>query len=150
MAANKFNLDNLMKGCKNGSLRSPGDYDTIRDSLKALGNPDAADAEGKTGIIHGVINGRRGVVSLLLEESADINLQDKLGKSALHYAADAEDQQMIVFLLMNRADSNAADKEGLVPGSGNGKIRMFIDDVGRPLSSSPRSIGRSACSRPTT
>ena len=110
-------------------IANAGDFDTIRDSLKALGNPDAADAEGRTGIIHGVMNGKRGVVTLLLEESADINTADKLGKTPLHYAADKEDLQMLLFLMMNRADSGAADKEGLVPGSGNGKVRMLIDDV---------------------
>ena len=69
------------------------------------------------------------MVSLLLEESADINTADKLGKTALHYATEKEDLQMVLYLMMNRADPNAADKEGLAPGSGNGKIRMFIDDV---------------------
>lgn len=125
---------------------SKGDYDTIRDSLKALGNPDSADAEGKTGIIHGVIAGKRGVVTLMIEEQADINTADKLGKTPLHYAAEQENLGMILFLLMNRADSNAADKEGLVPGAGNGKIRMFIDDVAFDHLSSAKSTELSVSS----
>lgn len=100
--------------------------------MKALGNPDSADAEGKTGIIHGVVNGKRGVISLLLEESADINAADKIGRTPLHYASEREDLGMILFLLMSKADPNYADKEGVVPGSGNGRVRMFIDDVDSP------------------
>lgn len=69
------------------------------------------------------------MVNLLLEESADINTADKLGKTALHYATEKEDYPMVLYLMMNRADPTYADKEGLIPGSGNGKLRMFIDDV---------------------
>lgn len=101
----------------------------MRDALKALGNPDTADAEGKSGIIHGAINGKRNVISFLLEEKADLNHTDKSGKSALHYAAERDDYPMVLFLLMNQANPNAADKEGSVAASGNSKLRMFIDDV---------------------
>lgn len=94
-----------------------------------LQNADSVDAEGKTGMMHAVVNGKRNVISLLLEESADINTADKQGRTALHYAADKEDLPMILYLLMNKAEPNMADKEGLVPGAGNGKIRMVIDDV---------------------
>ena len=80
--------------------------------------------------MHAVANGRRNVISLLLDESADLNNADKQGKTALHYAAEKEDLHMILYLLMNKAEPNMADKEGLVPGSGNGKVRMAIDDVG--------------------
>lgn len=69
------------------------------------------------------------MVALLIEEMADINASDKSGKTALHYAAEREDLPMVLYLLLNKAESSIADRESNVPGANNGRIRMFIDDV---------------------
>lgn len=89
--------------------------------------------EGKTGLIHAILNKNRKVVAYLLEDRADINASDNsvFQKNPLHYAADIEDLPMCILLMMNRADPGIGDKEGNLPGAGiaNGKVRMFLDDV---------------------
>lgn len=115
--------------------------DKIRESFSHLnGNADCLDSEGKSGMVLGVIGKHRKVITYLIETGADIILADKQKKTPLHYAADNEDYAMCLQLLMNNADPNYHDSQENAPGvgNGNGKIRMFIDDVSMINSRSQR------------
>ncbi len=48
----------------------------------------------------------------LLDHGCDINAQEENGRTALHYALDLENKDLIKFLIENGADINLEDKEG--------------------------------------
>lgn len=54
----------------------------------------------------------------------DVEATDKRGRTALHYAADAGELNIITMLLERGADINAADAEGLSP------LHLALDDDG--------------------
>jgi ankyrin repeat protein len=66
----------------------------LRDDVPGLqraiaqgAKPDERDGDGRTPLIHAAIDNRLAVADLLLESGADVDAQDRLGNSALHYAA---------------------------------------------------------------
>lgn len=50
-------------------------------------NLDSADKCGRTALIHSVLSERIEICDMLLKASVDINKQDILGRTALHWAA---------------------------------------------------------------
>jgi len=64
-------------------------------------------------------------IKCLVDDGADINLQDSDGKTALHYAASDEHSDVMKELLDNKADVNSRDKNGSTPlhyAAGNGHL----------------------------
>jgi ankyrin repeat protein len=57
-------------------------------------------------------NGHAATVTLLLDKGADLNVQDKTGKTALMSAAAKGDAATVALLLDKRADLNLKDKTG--------------------------------------
>ena len=96
---------------------------------KQIQNIDVADAEGKSGFLHAVINKKRDIINYLVEQQCDINIRDKEGKTALHYAASNADKNQVLFLLLNKAEPGVADNDGKLPGHDNIQIKAFISDV---------------------
>jgi hypothetical protein len=52
---------------------------------------------------------------LLLSKGLDVNLTDHSGATPLHSASSRGEVSMVEFLLQNRADAKARDKDGLTP-----------------------------------
>ena len=64
-------------------------------------------------------NGHPDIVSLLLKNQAEVNLKDKLGRSALHYASELGQDDTLEMLLAANADPNACE-------NGTGKTPMHL------------------------
>ena len=74
------------------------------------------NVQGCTALMVAVINKHEATVELLLRSKrADVNIQDFLGATALHYAAEAISDSIITMLLDNGADINAKDYRAGTP-----------------------------------
>lgn len=71
--------------------------------------------EKRTPLILAVIDKKLEIVKLLIKNGADVNIQDKLGWSALHYAAQDYSLDIAKFLLENGALVNNQDENGNTP-----------------------------------
>ena len=60
------------------------------------------------------LEGRLGVVRLLIQAGADVNAQDGLGRTALIYAAAAGRADLVLELIRARAEKSRVDHQGLV------------------------------------
>ena len=95
----------------------------ITELLRAAGaNPNARTADGKTPLMIAAANGNRIVVEGLLVEldgfaSADFNLADDDGWTALHFAALSYGswRSVSLALILSRANLNAFTENGLTP-----------------------------------
>ncbi|XP_059710733.1 acyl-CoA-binding domain-containing protein 6 isoform X2 [Haemorhous mexicanus] len=59
--------------------------------------------------------GHKELVSVLLQNAADVNIQDGEGQTALHYAATCEFLDIVELLLQAGADPGLRDQEGCLP-----------------------------------
>ncbi|XP_053841454.1 acyl-CoA-binding domain-containing protein 6 isoform X1 [Vidua macroura] len=59
--------------------------------------------------------GHKELVSVLLQNAADVNIQDGEGQTALHYAATCEFLDIVELLLQSGADPGLRDQEGCLP-----------------------------------
>jgi ankyrin repeat protein len=88
------------------------DADTLRRLLSDGSDPNLIDSDGRTPLMHAVIQGRDELVTLLLQSNANPDAQDKQGYSALQFAA----QNFRVFagnaLLQAGAQVDLKDKFG--------------------------------------
>ena len=89
--------------------------DAVRDQLT---DPDIrvnirindADENGDTALMYAVQNNNIELVRLLLENGADVNIENEQAETALHYAAEQQVNLQILELLLNRgADPNSKD-----------------------------------------
>jgi ankyrin repeat protein len=83
-------------------------------------NPNVRDFEQATPLIRAVFNGDKEIVELLLSHKAEVNAQDKNGRSALHWASLAvqnnRDMTPITqLLIVAGADVNVRDNAGRTP-----------------------------------
>ena len=74
-----------------------------------------ADEFGLTPLMQAVSQQNEAVVSLLLNNNANPDIQDQGGESALHIAARNGNQNIIKQLLKYHADANTKDNEGWTP-----------------------------------
>lgn len=82
---------------------------------KRAGHLMARDKEGKTLLMHAVINKNLEIVDFLLEHRIDVNLQDDIGYTALHYAALENLTGVGEKLIQKGADINSKDIHGNSP-----------------------------------
>ena len=73
---------------------------------------DEVDAYGYTPLIESVIANSYEKVAFLLEQGADVNKPDLVGRTALHWAADNSQQRTCRLLLEKGADPNAYTQAG--------------------------------------
>lgn len=87
--------------------------ESIEILLKYGANPnDILDKNG-TSVLHFAANsGNEQIVNLLLNASADINIQDRDMQTPLMIAAGFKNKRVVQLLLLKGADINLSDKEG--------------------------------------
>ncbi len=83
--------------------------------LDAGFDPNTKDSDGRTALMHAVIDGKDELVKLLIARGSDVNAQDKQGFSALHFAAQDYCQPATEALLKAGATVDARDKFGNTP-----------------------------------
>ncbi|KAJ3027731.1 UNVERIFIED_CONTAM: hypothetical protein HDU68_003223 [Siphonaria sp. JEL0065] len=74
---------------------------------------DALNREGRTPLMLAVIRGYSDIVHLLLKNHADVNVQDMIGCTALHYAIYLGDISSFKLLTDRGAKVDAIDKSGI-------------------------------------
>ena len=92
-----------------------GDPDGVAYALASGGNSDAADAEGRTALMHAAMTNGVAVARVLLDHSAQVEARDKLGDTPLHWAAKTGSVDIIRLLLAAHAATNPADAKGVTP-----------------------------------
>ena len=108
----------LAMGCTEKLMPDPmyviSDQDII-SRLDALENFDIRDSEGRTLLMHASLYARNTVVQFLLAHNADVQARDKCEYTALHFAAQAGNIDVITLLLEAGASVNAKDNYGNGP-----------------------------------
>ena len=108
-------------------LRSQAWHDAVQDGnldqiekLLESGTDVNTSSQGLPGIIQSVINGNIEVVQFLIEKGVNVNQLESYngnagGWTALHYAAESGNMNLVRLLLENGADPTQADISGMTP-----------------------------------
>lgn len=102
---------------KVGSIRSEiqdGNFEIVKAILSEFGI-DATDGDGRTTLINAVIENRLDFVVWLVENGANVNVQDRNGFSALHFTGQNRLVEISKFLLESGADPDLVDAHGNPP-----------------------------------
>lgn len=105
---------------------SKNDPATIARYAREGFSVDVQDADGRTPLMHAVLDGRCGLVKLLIELGADLNAQDGNGFSALHFAAQNFQVEPARSLCRAGAEVDLRDRHGNTP-----LWRAVFDSKGR-------------------
>ena len=73
------------------------------------------DRYGRNELMSCVIDNDLSQVKAILKTAVDVNLQDDNGWTALHFAAQAFNEELIVYLLKKKADPNVQNGYGNTP-----------------------------------
>jgi len=88
-----------------------GNYDIAKATLKEFGI-DATDDDGRTALINAVIENKPDFINWFVDNGANINAQDKIGYSVLHFAGQNILVGLAKYLLENGANPNLQDIHG--------------------------------------
>lgn len=91
------------------------DVEALRAELARGADPNTADVEDGSALIHATIDNRVVAARLLLEAGADPDFCDNLGNTALHYAAQGYYSEMAQLLLAAGASVDPEDVYGNTP-----------------------------------
>lgn len=91
-----------------------GEFDDAR-SLIENASVDILDGEARTPLIHAALNNAADFLAWLIEMGANLNHQDRIGYSALHFAAQECHLEIAELLLRNSANPNVPDRHGNGP-----------------------------------
>jgi ankyrin repeat protein len=80
--------------------------------LKAGFDPNTKDIDGRTALMHAVIDGKDELVDLLITHGSDVNAQDNQGFSALHFSAQDFRVNAAMAILQAGARVDLRDKYG--------------------------------------
>lgn len=101
-----------------GTFVAAGFIDTqvLARVLKAGGKPDIQGPGGMTPIMYAAQQGLASNITLLVEAGhANVNAQDALGLTALHYAVLHRHKEAVAALVAHHADKTIKDQRGLTP-----------------------------------
>lgn len=102
------------------------DVENLRFFITDGADPDTRGDDGRTLLLHAMINKKYHAAETLLEMGADPDLTiERTGHSALHYAAADDHTHMIGVLAAYKADLNLPDNFGWTPlhmATGRGKV----------------------------
>jgi ankyrin repeat protein len=91
-----------------------GRIDVVKNILAEFGI-DATDGDGRTALINAVICKNRELIDYLVDSGANVNHQDRIGYSALHFCAQEKLPAIADFLLTKNANPNLPDLHGNTP-----------------------------------
>lgn len=99
-----------------------GDVDEVKRLISEGADVDALDGNKITPLWHAIVKGNKGMVSLLIDNKADVNAQSETGRALLHVAVGKAnrtqplDTSIIKALLEAEGiNVNAVDKDGKTP-----------------------------------
>ena len=90
------------------------EFDIAKQTLKEFGI-DATDGEGRTALLNSVIENKVDFIHWLLENGANINHQDRIGYSVLHFIGQNQMTSLAKYFLGKGADPNLQDIHGNTP-----------------------------------
>jgi ankyrin repeat protein len=98
-------------------------------------NPNLADEQGRTALMHAAILGNTDIVKLLLDNGARIANTDVTGSTALHWAAERGNADVVRQLVAARAPVDTDNKRGATPlmlaaGSGSAETVDLLLNAG--------------------
>ena len=98
-------------------IRQAIKYETINDVIKLIrtSDIDITDGEAATPLMHAALYGNNDIVSWLINNGADVNLQDRNGFSALHYSIQEMQMDIVINLLDHDASIDIKDSHGNTP-----------------------------------
>lgn len=95
---------------------NPNTTDVIKTLLEAKANINEIDKKGRTPLIHAVKKNNLPATQTLLDQGADVSIQDLQGNDALRHAVISKTSVDIIRLLINKgANVNLPDSERITP-----------------------------------
>ncbi|OAS14763.1 hypothetical protein A8708_23635 [Paenibacillus oryzisoli] len=73
------------------------------------------DDDGRTALIHAVIDNLTEITKFLIERGANVDAQDNLGYTPLHYASQNYLPEVVKLLVDNKANVDVKDSHGNSP-----------------------------------
>lgn len=98
---------------------SQGNKRAVSNLLHSMGDENqyysllnSQDALGRTALTYAAVSGKLGVVTLLTESGADIDMVDDEGRSALLWAIHSDRPKVVAYLLKKSSDPTRIDNDG--------------------------------------
>lgn len=92
------------------------DLPAVSNYLASGGSADTIEgSDGLTALHIAAGDNRREIAQFFIDQKANVNARDYLGRTPLHWAAFYGHLDMVVLLLKHHAEINAADIHGLTP-----------------------------------
>jgi ankyrin repeat protein len=91
-----------------------GDAAAVAQAL-ASDDPNGGDSDGRTALMHAAIDGKSEITKVLLTHQAKVNLRDKAGFSALHFAVQGFHLVLADLLIQAGAEVDIQDEHGNTP-----------------------------------
>ena len=92
-----------------------GDTDEVRAHLIRGESPHEVGNDGRSALIIAVIAENRPMIEALLEHSASVFQTDRVGNTALHYAAEGGSDRIVALLIAGNAPIDETNGQGLTP-----------------------------------
>jgi uncharacterized protein len=93
---------------------SQDDFETAKRTLSEFGI-DAQDGPGRTALINAVIENKIDFIKWLIDNGANINIQDRNGYSAVHFMAQKRLTKLAQYILKHNPDLELRDIHGNTP-----------------------------------
>lgn len=90
-------------------------FDSIVELLLNYNAPINQFCQDLTPLQAACMEGHSRIVKLLLDHDAEVDIQDRFGNTALHYAAQAESYSSLRRLINAHANTNICNAEGIYP-----------------------------------